>query len=363
MPADNLSREEIERVQENLDTLGFVDLDDATMLLQATLTEPARLASARAEGVREGIERCATRLEEKAAAFLKERDRHMRAWNETEGTPAEKVHSRRACSDEATAASLSDWAAELRALPPPPAEPTGMTAEQIVSVLGDPLGGVEIKPAEPLSVAEPSAPVAPEGFEKPSPGASVAEIEAAGYRNTIMAQAARITALEAENAELRKRNAALEDGLRPFAVECNEWVEQVHLLPDETVPEIKAPSDDAVATARFTLGDLRRARGLLQGGPDGRPAPAGVAQNATTLAPWCETCQSILDAIAAAREKQVALARRLSDRSTDLRARGDADEGARVGRDAEEHRMAAVTLDVLFDRCNAIVFGGGPDAG
>lgn len=78
---------------------------------------------------------------------------------------------------------------------------------------------------------------------------------------------------------------------------------------------------------------------------------------------WCETCQSILDAIAAARDDQVALAHRLSERSTDLRAHGDADEGARAGRDAEEHRMAAVTIGVLFDRCNEIVFGGGPDAG
>ena len=78
----------------------------------------------------------------------------------------------------------------------------------------------------------------------------------------------RVAALEAENAALKARNVELEDGLRPFAVECAEWVDQIHLLPNETVPEIKAPSDDAVAAARFTLGDLRRARALLQGGPD-----------------------------------------------------------------------------------------------
>ena len=50
-------------------------------------------------------------------------------------------------------------------------------------------------------------------------------------------------------------------------MECAEWVEHIHLLPNETVPEIRAPSDDAVAAARFTLGDLRRARALLAGRP------------------------------------------------------------------------------------------------
>ena len=57
---------------------------------------------------------------------------------------------------------------------------------------------------------------------------------------------------EPENETLRQRNAALKDGLRPFAMECAEWVEHIHLLPNETVPEIRAPSDDAVAdTLRF----------------------------------------------------------------------------------------------------------------
>lgn len=87
----------------------------------------------------------------------------------------------------------------------------------------------------------------------------------------------------------------------------------------------------------------------------------GVARDATTAAPWCETCQSLLDAIAAARDEQVALAHRLSERSTELRQRGAVDEGAHVGRDAEEHRMAAVAIGGLWERCNAIVFGGGDD--
>ncbi len=77
----------------------------------------------------------------------------------------------------------------------------------------------------------------------------------------------RVAELLAENETLRQRNAALKDGLRPFAMECAEWVEHIHLLPNETVPEIRAPSDDAVAAARFTLGDLRRARALLAGRP------------------------------------------------------------------------------------------------
>lgn len=77
---------------------------------------------------------------------------------------------------------------------------------------------------------------------------------------------------------------------------------------------------------------------------------------------WCETCQSILDAIAAARDEQVALAHRLSERSTELRQRGDVDEGGRLGRQAEEHRMAAVAIGGLWERCEAIAAGEAPDA-
>lgn len=104
---------------------------------------------------------------------------------------------------------------------------------------------------------EPSAPVAPDWPTR------CAALEADG-----IAARKRVVALEAENAALKARNAELIEGLRPFAVECAEWVDQIRLLPNETIPEIKAPSDDAVAAARFTLGDLRRARALLQGGPD-----------------------------------------------------------------------------------------------
>lgn len=111
MPADTLSREEIERVQENLDTLGFVDLDDATMLLQATLSEPARLASARAEGVREGIEMAAQWHADQAAAI----DERIAKRGQVEFVSG---LGRVACFHRQFATDM------LTALSPPPAEPT-----------------------------------------------------------------------------------------------------------------------------------------------------------------------------------------------------------------------------------------------
>lgn len=288
MPADTLSREatpifreKVRRMHSDIACGYFVSpsSDFLRELAEHALSEPARLASARAEGVREGIERCATRLEEKAAAFLKERDRHMRAWNETEGTPAEKVHSRRACSDEATAASLSDWAAELRALPPPPAEPTGMTADGWIEWKGGECPVAPKTTVEPryrngesddagqayryqwdhwptprnewdivayriVKPAEPSAPVAPDGDR------IAALREAAGiqrYRDK-----ERITALEAENAKLR-------EGLKPFSDAADGF----------DGPGGKRGVPDAFHILRgLDVGDLRRARALLQGGPD-----------------------------------------------------------------------------------------------
>ena len=173
---------------------------------EAHLAEPARIAAARQEGYREGVADA-----KQAAGFA--------AWRH-EGDDA---HSQG--MDAGARHQVAECVKAIVALSPLPAEP--------------------------------SAPVAPDWPTR------CAALEADG-----IAARKRVAALEAENAALKARNAKLVDGLRPFAVECNEWVEQVHLLPDATVPEIKAPSDDAVAAARFTLGDLRRARALLQGGPD-----------------------------------------------------------------------------------------------
>lgn len=175
---------------------------------EAHLAEPARIAAARQEGYREGVADA-----KQAAGFA--------AWRH-EGDDA---HSRG--MDAGARHQVAECVKAIVALSPLPAEPSAPVAE----------------------------------------GDRVAALREAGgihrYRDK-----QRIAALEAENAKLRERNSGLEEGLRPFAVECAEWVDQIHLLPNETVPEIKAPSDDAVAAARFTLGDLRRARALLQGGPD-----------------------------------------------------------------------------------------------
>lgn len=103
-------------------------------IAEAHLDEPARLAAARQdgrqEGYREGVEACAVWLETQAAAFLDARDQHMRACEATKGgSLAEEMHSRRACSAEATAASLSEAAAGLRRLCPPSAKPDAAVAE------------------------------------------------------------------------------------------------------------------------------------------------------------------------------------------------------------------------------------------
>lgn len=255
MPADTLSRKEIERVQENLDTLGFVDLDDATMLLQATLTEPARLASARAEGVREGIERCAAEARRYADLYPQDAD----------GRNVFTI----------LAEHFDHWRS---ALSPPPAEPTGMTDDGWIEWKGgecpvEPDAVVEVRMRDGRTAtfddgavdefwwgndgcsvdilayrivkpaAEPSTPVAPDWPTR------CTALEADG-----IAARKRVVALEAENAALKARNVELVEGLRPFA-EVADWYGEP--IADDREIEIERP-----------YGHFRRARALLQGGPD-----------------------------------------------------------------------------------------------
>lgn len=223
MTAD-LTREEIERLYAVFALVEDLEPSEIGPLLAHAYDEPARLSAARAEGVREGINHAIDHARRVAQHHSEECDA---------GDPARLIADDIG-ADEFRQAVIDDW--------PSPA------------------------PTEaPTTPTEASAPVDPdEAFHD-----AVMAIGEAGrigdLEDEVEDQKARITALEAENRALRERNKKLEDGLRPFAVECNEWVEQIHLLPDETVPEIKAPSDDAVAAARFTLGDLRLARALLQG--------------------------------------------------------------------------------------------------
>jgi hypothetical protein len=166
--------------------------DEADAVLQA-LSEPARLASARQEGYREGIADA-----KQAAGFA--------AWRH-EGDDA-----RSQGMDAGARHQVAECVKAIAALSPPPAEP--------------------------------SAPVAPDWPTR------CAALEADG-----IAARKRVAALEAENAKLRERNAALEDGLRPLAKiggEIDRYAPQLH-------------DEDGTSVA---IGDLRRARALLQGGPD-----------------------------------------------------------------------------------------------
>jgi hypothetical protein len=59
----------------------------------------------------------------------------------------------------------------------------------------------------------------------------------------------------------QKRVKALEDALRPFAREADNWVDTVS---DRYHPGVTEPrKSQALAKAEFSLGDLRRARRLL----------------------------------------------------------------------------------------------------
>ena len=190
MPTD-LTREEIERLRVDFDRGHDLGYGDQRALLAHALAEPARLAAARAEGVREGIETIIT---------IAESDQRWRP------------------------GSLWD-------------------------VLQREVAGRALSPAP----AEPSAPVAPDWPTR------CAALEADG-----IAARKRVAALEAENAKLRERNEALEDGLRPFA-------KLGELFPPAVYP---GGYDEGIycpaAGPEYAIGgnDLRRARAILQGGPD-----------------------------------------------------------------------------------------------
>jgi hypothetical protein len=260
--------------------------DEADAVLQA-LSEPTRLAQARAEGYREGVQAV-------AAALRRE-------------IPTGDGSTRSLTWSEA----LDDVDA-IRALLPPPAEPANMTAKpadwtvadtelarDILSYLG--IGSdASLEPGDRrrdriaamicadrerriVKPAEPSAPVAEgedivhrhaqeyewradEGDYTPTE-AEWALLE--DFGNSLLSEIedrdhARISALEAENAKLRERNAALEDGLRPFA-------KLGELFPPAVYP---GGYDEGIycpaAGPEYAIGgnDLRRARALLQGGPD-----------------------------------------------------------------------------------------------
>lgn len=74
---------------------------------------------------------------------------------------------------------------------------------------------------------------------------------------------ARIATLEAENAALKARNEALEDGLRPFAAAAGHALEAFGVGKSVTLAVL-----DRVAAYFVDWTHYKRARALLQGGPD-----------------------------------------------------------------------------------------------
>jgi hypothetical protein len=177
--------------------------DEADAVLQA-LSEPARLASARQEGYREGIADA-----KQAAGFA--------AWRH-EGDDA-----RSQGMDAGARHQVAECVKAIAALSPPPAEPSAPVAPEeafydLVAAIGE--------------------------------GGRIIDLE-----DEVEEQNARIATLEAENAALKARVAELVEGLKPLAKiggEIDRFAPQLH-------------DEDGTSVA---IGDLRRARALLQGGPD-----------------------------------------------------------------------------------------------
>lgn len=109
MPADTLTATDIDAIQDRFATDGDPTHDDVWALIDHALSEPTRLASARAEGVREGIEMAALWCRVRA---------YCAATREREATDEQ---SRRAAL--LVKQTLDHAADVLPALSPPPAEP------------------------------------------------------------------------------------------------------------------------------------------------------------------------------------------------------------------------------------------------
>lgn len=207
MPADTLSREEIERWLADLDSHGAdlfspMPLEDlagaragmterlwkiAPAALRATLSEPARLASAHARGVREGIEH-ARRIAEEWLC------QNCGSWFHPQD--AEPCCARPNWEREHKAGELVEL---LAALSPPPAEPPGMTAEPDICRSCDGSGeGVADTTCNRCdgSGSEPSAPVA-----AGSPGTAVEGAAAKTAALTITALWLRALAADLEGTD------------------------------------------------------------------------------------------------------------------------------------------------------------------
>ena len=219
MPAD-LTREEIERLRVDFDRGHDLGYGDQRALLAHALAEPARLAAARAEGVREGIETIIT------IAESDQRWRPGSLWD---------VLQREVAG---------------RALSPAPAEPSAPedvpgTAAGWMDTARHYAEGSEYYQSLLDQIGQmfgPAAYTSDDGSVQDSVlRAKVPELVAA-----------RIAALEAENAKLRRE-------LEPLAREAERYDP-----PEGDGTENLSEAWDS----RFTIGHLRRARALLRGGAD-----------------------------------------------------------------------------------------------
>lgn len=168
MPADTLSREAIERLCRTIKDVidhGDVDLDIVERLARHALSEPARLAAARVDGVREALD--------KATIVYERIERYFNAAVEGKDYAAA---ARYEAQTQGAAVVLSSISGLLARAISPQSEPTGGTAE-------------------------PSAPVAPLTIAPEI--VSDMDEEIFQLRRQVTAMEERITALEAENAALK----------------------------------------------------------------------------------------------------------------------------------------------------------------
>lgn len=71
-----------------------------------------------------------------------------------------------------------------------------------------------------------------------------------------------VPALRIQLSEVQRQNAALREALAPFVAECEAWDVIGPRMQDDEVPLIRSEKDHECDHARFTLGDLRRAKEL-----------------------------------------------------------------------------------------------------
>ena len=277
MPAD-LTREEIERLPgvlaemesrlhfggdpeddrpatEVWSELWFCDADYMLVFKAArlALSEPTRLAAARAEGYREGVE--AAIADAVAVSIRDEVDSYE--MRDDGGGGYSPTDDERIMLEDFGAGLVAVFEQRLRALSPPPAEPAGGTAEPADWTVSDTELARDILCY--LGIGS-DASLEPGDRRRDR----IAAMICADRERRIVKPATRITALEAENAALREKVAAADRALEPFAG-IGAWL-FARDLPD-AMPLVDILGING-ASGVLTRGDFKAAhtaRALLQG--------------------------------------------------------------------------------------------------